>query len=153
MVARSCTLLIFIALENTEARKDFQGLKKKLFLLLPSYVWGSLLCVWSVCLRGSAAQRGLLSEPKDRGGTRALRDHTQCDTSADLGFHFGALGFWGMFCLYIPGEFSLAAGLGLGICPGFCPRCQWHHLFSACCRFYCWLCIFELVLSVLYCTP
>lgn len=60
-----------------------------------------------------------------------------------------------MFCLYVPWEFSFAADLGLGICPGFCPRCWWHHLFSACSRFWCCcqLCIFELVLSVLYFTP
>lgn len=181
MVARSCTLLIFIALENTKARKDLQVLKKNFSSCSPSSVWGSFLWAWfetqggrrssgvfvrsrafspwqwRICFRGCPAlspdERELLTEPQDRGGTRAPQDHMQHCTSADLGFHFGALGLWEVFCLYVPCEFSLGVGLGLGICPGFCPRCQWHQLFSACCRFCCLLCIYELVLSVLYFSP
>lgn len=175
MVARSCALLIFIALENIEARKDFQVLKKRFSYCSLSYVWGSLLWVWFELWHrlGQGAQWCLwgaeLSLPGNEifaledlqqllqlreGSSQSTRSTTdQHGASGDLGFHLGASGFWELFCLYMPWEFPLAAGLGLGICPGFCPRCWWHHLFSPCCRFCCQLCSFELVLSVLYFTP
>lgn len=150
----------------------------------PSYIWGSLLWV-RFGLRhrlGQGAQwclwRAELSLPGNEifpvedlqqlfqlgeGSSQSPRtgeEHKQhkiphSGVHHALGVHFGALGFWEMFCLYVPWEFSLAADLVLGICPGFCPRCWWHHLFLACSRFWCCcqLCIFELVLSVLYFIP
>lgn len=108
MVARSCALLIFIALENIKAREDFQVLKKN-FSSAPHWMSGGVCsglgsrprlgqgaqwCLWGaeVSLPGKAvlpAERGLLTEPQDRGRTWAPQDPTLHGTS------WLGVSFWG----------------------------------------------------------
>lgn len=172
MVATSCALLIFIALENVEARKDFQVLKENFFLLLSlmclgefalslvwvktqAGTWSSVVFVrsrafnpwqWNTCFRGSPAappaERGLLTGPQDRGGTQAPQD--QCGASADLGFGSCSVHAMGV---------SLSCRFGLGGLSWVLSQVLVTSLVFSCCRFCCQLCSFELVLSVLYFTP
>lgn len=162
MVAKSCALLTFIALENTEARKDFQILKKNFsscshhmsggvcsgFNLSWDTGWDKELravceeqsfpslavkyLLYRICSSSSSWERAPHWAPGQGKNKSTTRSPAAWCSS-----WFG-VSFWGFRVLgdvlSLVGVF-LSCRFGLGICPGFYPMCWWHLLFSACCRY------------------
>lgn len=103
----------------------------------------SVLCVrsraflpwqWNICYTGCPAVPPAERAPHWAPGQGRNKSTTR-SPAAWYNSWFG-VSFWSFRVLgdvlSLVGVF-LSSRFGLGICPGFCPRCWWHHLFSACC--------------------